>query len=62
MQRLSGLLSSGSNGQTLYMRPFSNLEEAFSTALAEKGDHAGVYAMTVGGTTLPEYREDHHGK
>ena len=40
----------------LYMRPFSNLEEAFSTALAEKGDHAGVYAMTVGGTTLPEYR------
>ena len=46
----------------LYMRPFSNLEEAFSTALAEKGDHAGVYAMKVGGTTLPEYREDHHGK
>lgn len=46
----------------LYMRAFTNLEEAFVAAMAEKGDGARVYAMTVGGTTLPEYREERHGK
>ncbi|MEE0776479.1 MAG: nickel-dependent lactate racemase [Bacillota bacterium] len=43
--------------ERLYMRPFSDLETAFQTAMKEKGEKARVYAMTVGGTTLPHYRE-----
>ena len=37
----------------LYMKPFSDLQSAYDSALAEKGAAAGVYCMTVGGTTLP---------
>ncbi len=37
----------------LYMTPFSDLQTAYDAALAEKGQNATVYGMTVGGTTLP---------
>lgn len=40
----------------LYMRPFKDLETAYAAALAAKGSEAKVYAMPVGGTTLPVYK------
>lgn len=42
----------------LYMRPFENLETAYAAALAAKGGKAKVYAMPVGGTTLPVYKDE----
>lgn len=39
--------------EKLYMTPFSDLQAAYDAALAEKGENATVYGMTVGGTTLP---------
>ncbi len=47
--------------EKLYMRPFKDLETAFAAALACKGEDAQVYAMTVGGTTLPVYRGGENG-
>lgn len=39
--------------EKLYMKPFTDLQAAFDAAMAVKGENARVYAMTVGGTTLP---------
>ena len=39
--------------EKLYITPFSQLQAAYDAALAEKGENATVYCMTVGGTTLP---------
>ncbi len=52
------LVSSLSEEMTkkLYMTAFNDLESAYAAALREKGENARVYAMTVGGTTLPCYK------
>ena len=50
--------------EKLYVTPFDDLQTAYNAALAkmekEKGEPAGVYCMTVGGTTLPCFREKEH--
>ncbi|MEG1821553.1 MAG: nickel-dependent lactate racemase [Clostridiales bacterium] len=46
----------------LYMTAFQDLETAFTAALNAKGSKATVYAMTVGGTTLPVYQGAENGK
>lgn len=46
----------------LYMRPFHDLNAAYATALAAKGEGARVYCMTVGGTTLPAPVREKAGK
>ena len=52
------LVSSLSEEMTkkLYMTAFNDLETAYDAAVKEKGENARVYAMTVGGTTLPCYK------
>ena len=37
----------------LYMRGFTDLQAAYDAALAIVGEHATVYCMPIGGTTLP---------
>ena len=56
-------LVSSLNGEMtkkLYMTPFPDLETAYDAAMREKGENARVYAMTVGGTTLPCYEGENH--
>ena len=48
--------------ENLYMKPFHDLQTAFDAAIKEKGTNARVYAMTVGGTTLPVYQGERHDK
>jgi nickel-dependent lactate racemase len=42
-----------STARKIFMRPFSNVNEALETALREKGDSAKIWVMPTGGTTLP---------
>lgn len=44
--------------EKLYMTPFTDLQAAYDAAVAEQGENASVYCMTVGGTTLPCFGED----
>ena len=40
--------------RTLFMEPFSTVQEAFDAALQKKGAHAEVIVMPYGGSTLPK--------